>query len=91
MSIFAMRADNVNRAAVDRLHHATTAAEVTAEVKGNRAEVRAGCHLTINVCVKLSNLAMAVLPGHPNVGIGFVAIPFQCHKNGQKSQNIVCG
>jgi hypothetical protein len=44
MSIFAMRADDVQRAAIDRLHHATTAAEVTAKVKGNRAEVRAGCH-----------------------------------------------
>jgi len=30
MSIFAMRADDVQRAAIDRLHHATTAAEVTA-------------------------------------------------------------
>jgi hypothetical protein len=30
VSIFAVRADDVQLAAVDRLHHATTAAEVTA-------------------------------------------------------------
>ncbi len=47
MSIFAMRADDVQRAAVNRLHHATTAAEVTAEVEGNRAEVGAGCHVYV--------------------------------------------
>jgi hypothetical protein len=44
MSIFAMRADDVQLAAIDRLHHATTSAEVTAKVEGNRAEVGAGCH-----------------------------------------------